>query len=170
MSEAVVVPFVGQIGLGADAHLNDCGPACALMVARAQGRLLDMSVDQAYDLVAPAGDKYTSWNQLKQIMEYAGIDAAVQHDLRIGELFEMLVDGRPPICLVNYGVIKPYSHYPGVFTGAHFVVLVDMNPGTAIIHDPLTGPSLHIPMADWKRAHDSTPGNLLRYAALVEVA
>ena len=162
------IPFVSQVGTGANQHRNDCGPACALMVAQAHGKLLEMNVDQAYDLVAPAGDQYTSWGQLQQILRVANIDTEVQHDLGIGDLFEHLVARRTPICLVSYKVIKRYSRYPSSYTGAHFVVLVDMSPRLVTIHDPLTTPNLQLPIEAWLEAHESTKGNRLHYAALIE--
>src|SRR5690606_13575976 len=40
------VPYISQVDEGRP--INDCGPACALMVARAYGKALDTSIDDLY--------------------------------------------------------------------------------------------------------------------------
>lgn len=162
------IPYVKQTGSGADQHRNDCGPACALMIARARGRWLDKPLDDLYDQIVPAGDTFTGFTQLKAALAQVGIAASVMENLTAGNLLDMLLCDRLMIALVAYGPLKPHTYYAGAFTGAHFVVPVNISLTTVTFHDPLTRADVVVPIANWMEAWEKTPGNSVRYAALIE--
>ena len=164
------VPYVKQTGAGADKHRNDCGAACALMIARARGQWLNTPVDQLYDQLIPAGDTFTTFAQLRAALASVGVKTTFQQGLTPGDMLDFMVSDRLLIALVRYGAIKPYTYYAGTFTGSHFVVPVNITPELVTIHDPLTRADVVVPMADWLAGWETTPGNSVRYAALVEDA
>lgn len=147
------VPYVGQVGSGADEHGNDCGAASEAMVKR---YFLGDSptVDALYNAIRPSGDSYLSVGELLSQLTKAGIPCQWDAGIPTTELYSILAEGVPGIALIRYGALNIIR--PNNFTGSHFVVVIGMDLDTVYIHDPLNTPTsgecIKIPVKTWEIA------------------
>lgn len=153
MASKLSVPYVGQVGEGANLHGNDCGPASAAMVIKYSGADCP-TVDKLFDEVQPAGDAYTSFGDLSKLLDARGIDVDYGQGVSNGDLYEYLTRGMPLIALIRYGALATIR--PNKFTGSHFVVVIGIDLDTVYIHDPLNTPTsgegVAVPLAMWEDA------------------
>lgn len=132
------VPYIGQVGEGANEHGNDCGPACVSMILRWAG-ITPPPIDALYDEVKPSGDSYTSFGDLMGLLSRRGLDPDYEAGVETKDLYWILRLGVPVIALVSYGVLATIR--PNKFAGNHFVVVIGMDLDTVYIHDPLNTPT-----------------------------
>ncbi len=66
------VPYVSQLGEGANTHKNDCGATSAIMLLRAYLNLT-MTPDEFYTKFSIAGDPYLSVTQLRNALGSLGL-------------------------------------------------------------------------------------------------
>jgi hypothetical protein len=144
------VPYIGQVGSGANEHYNDCGPTSAGMVIKFYGANFT-SIDALFNEVQPSGDSYTSFGDICKLWDARGIDADYAQEVTLGELYEYLVKGAPVVALIHYGALE--SVRPNSFKGSHFVVVIGMDLQNVYIHDPLnnvsTGERVPVPINLW---------------------
>jgi len=154
------VPYVGQVGTGANEHYNDCGPTSAAMVIKFYGANFT-TIDVLFNEVQPSGDSYTSFGDICKLWDARGIDADYAQEVSLGELYEYLVKGAPVVALIRYGALE--SIRPNTFKGSHFVVVIGMDLQNVYIHDPLntptTGECVPVPINLWNSCW-STLGDL----------
>lgn len=167
------VPFLTQLSTG----LNNCGPACLAMLARYVGAktgrsdLIAITVQE----VAARMNKGTGFASLGDLLRTAGLldmQTAILTMLAEGSIANQLDRGLPFIALVDRGKLKPSF---GNFDGAHFVVVHGYGKGFGVVHDPLStatgsGVGWKVPTADLMSAWASSPGNSVKFAALVLAA
>ncbi|BCY18698.1 hypothetical protein hrd7_25470 [Leptolinea sp. HRD-7] len=153
MTHKLSVPYVGQVGDGANGHGNDCGPASAAMVITFAGAVCP-TVDKLFDEVQPAGDAYTSFGDLSKLLDARGIDVDYDQGVSNGKLYEYLTRGMPLIALIRYGALARIR--PNLFTGSHFVVVIGIDLDTVYINDPLNTPTsgegIAVPLEMWEDA------------------
>lgn len=147
------VPYVGQVGEGANEHGNDCGPTSVAMVLKFFG--IDVpTVDKLFNEVQPSGDGYTSFGDLCKLLSARGVDVDYDAGISNGQLYEYLTKGAPVIALIRYGALSAIR--PNKFTGSHFVVVIGMDLDTVYIHDPLNTPTsgecVKVPLETWNSA------------------
>lgn len=113
------IPYISQIASGRPA--NDCGPACALMVARAYGLARNTTIDDVY---AQYGlpDEPLSVNRVMGILRDLGV-ACHRETGNLGQLRNWLDARTPPILLVD-------------LYGGHFAVATGYSGTSYTIHDP----------------------------------
>jgi GH25 family lysozyme M1 (1,4-beta-N-acetylmuramidase)/uncharacterized protein YvpB len=136
MVNTLKVPFISQISTSALEHNNDCGAASALMILKAYGSGSE-TVDQLYNQISPAGDSALSIGGLQQVLAKNGIKNEWKGDMKLADLFSILVADRPVIALIHYAplVDAKLTEKTG-FRGAHFVVVISMDIDYVYIHDP----------------------------------
>jgi hypothetical protein len=147
------VPYLGQVGYGADEHHNDCGPTSGGMVIKFFGISI-VSIDVLFNEVQPSGDAYTSFGDICKLWDVRGIGADYDQEVTLGKLYEYLIKGVPIVALIRYGALE--SIRPNTFKGSHFVVIVGMDLKNVYIHDPLnnvsSGELVQVPLALWNTA------------------
>jgi len=113
------VPYISQIDEGRP--INDCGPACALMVARGYGHALDTSID---DLYARHGwaDVPLAVSTIMQLLSSLGVPCH-RATGSLAQLRRWIDERTPPILLVD-------------LYGGHFVVATGYGSGYVTVHDP----------------------------------
>lgn len=150
------VPYISQITPGALIHNNDCGAACALMVARTYNQAKDKTVDQIYDRIAPAGDIPLSASGLQAALGYYGVKSLWMAGVHIHDMYDVLADWKPIIALIHYDpLVKAELTEKKSFRGAHFVVVTGMDIKSICIHDPYTtesGENLDVPIVVFEQA------------------
>lgn len=130
------VPYVSQLGQGADSRRNDCGAAAAVMLIEAYtGRA--MTPDSFYDKFNIPGDPYLSISQLRDALGSEGILTELKAGLTLRDLFGNLLYGRPGIVLIKYSVLRDAGLTEKTFSGPHFSVAVGMDLKYIYLHDPL---------------------------------
>lgn len=130
------VPYVSQLGSGADAHKNDCGAAAAIMLLGAYFNV-QMTPDEFYTKFSIPGDPFLSVVQLRNAMGSLGLLTDFRATLTIQDLFGALAAGKPPLVLLRYKVLEEAGLTEKTFEGPHFAVVVGMDVKYIYIHDPL---------------------------------
>ena len=130
------VPYVSQLGEGANTHKNDCGATSAIMLLRAYLNLT-MTPDEFYTKFSIAGDPYLSVTQLRNALGSLGLLTDFKATLTLQDLFAALAAGKPPIVLLRYKVLEEAGLTEKTFEGPHFAVVVGMDVKYIYVHDPL---------------------------------
>ena len=150
------VPYIGQVGSGANEHGNDCGASSAAMVIQFCG-VQPPTIDTLFNEANPNGDAYLSVGDLLGMLSRRGINADWDANITNVELFRILSTGVPVIALIRYGALETIR--PNKFTGSHFVVVIGMDLDTVYIHDPLNTPTsgecVPVPVKLWDTAWSS---------------
>jgi hypothetical protein len=122
------IPFVSQMGPGADAHRNDCGAACAVMLLKAYlGKR--MTPDEFYTKNGLQGDSLVSVAQIIDGMSRQGLLSESRPGLALANLFTYLAMGKPLIALLRYKTLKD--------AGLNFVVVIGIDSKYVYVNDPL---------------------------------
>lgn len=158
----MIIPYVGQVGTGANEHGNDCGAACAAMIISAAGMDF-VSVDAIYNEINPKNDTYLSVGGVMSVLSRRGIDVDWDANIPTSRLKSYTDSGRPCIALIRYGALSGIR--PNKFTGSHFVVILAVDDYFVTIHDPLntptTGENVRVPRVmfdtSWSTVGDGNP-------------
>jgi len=130
------VPYVTQLGVGAEMHKNDCGAASAIMLVRAYTNTA-ITPDEFYAKFNIQGDPYLSVPTLRDIMGKLGVLTNFKAGLTIPDLFNALATGKPLIILLRYKVFEDAGLTEKHFEGPHFSVAVGMDSKYIYLNDPL---------------------------------
>jgi hypothetical protein len=130
------VPYLSQIGDGAEKHRNDCGAACAVMLLRAYTNTT-MTSDQFYALFNISGDPYLSVPTLRTAMSKMGLLTSFKAGLSMADLFNTLATGKPAMVLIRYKTLEDAGLTERHYEGPHFAVGVGMDSKYIYLHDPL---------------------------------
>lgn len=151
MTSTLNVPYVGQVGVGANEHGSDCGAASISMVIQYMGTDAP-SVDKLYNEMYPSGNIYLSVSDLMMALSRRNIDSDFDAGVETKDLFWILKRKIAPVALIRYGALSKIR--PNAFTGSHFVVVIGMDLDTVYIHDPLntptSGSNIAVPMDIWE--------------------
>ncbi len=132
------VPYISQLGPGADARKNDCGAASSIMLLRAYLPNFKMTPDEFYTRFSiPGADPYLSVTQLRNALGSLGLLTDFKATLTMQDLFAFLAAGKPVIVLLRYKVFEDAGLTEKTFEGPHFAVVVGMDIRNIYIHDPL---------------------------------
>jgi len=130
------VPYVTQIGAGADTHKNDCGAACAVMFLRAYTDT-DLTPDQFYTTFSIQGDPYLSVTTIRNAIGKLGVLTTFKAGLSMANLFDTFATGKPVIVLIRYKTLEDAGLTEKHYEGPHFAVGVGMDTKYIYLHDPL---------------------------------
>ena len=168
----LAVPYISQLGNGADQHNNDCGAAAGAMLVKAYTGTA-ITPDGFYKKTGMSGDKYLSAYQIMDVMKSFEVHSVWYRDLTLADLFGFLVQKRPIIALISYATLRTAIKTESAFSGPHFAPVVGADVASIYIHDPLWkdegGKALRVPIDAFNRAWaDSGPVNPnLHYGAIV---
>jgi hypothetical protein len=131
------VPYISQLGVGAEQHHNDCGAACSCMVISGYKDAVP-TVDEFYDKAQSSGDVYLSASQMISTMRRYGVNTD-WYISNIETLKKTLLSGRPIICLILYKTLVDAKIVQSTFKGYHFVLVVGYDIENIYVNDPLSG-------------------------------
>jgi len=132
----LVVPYISQLGPGADSRRNDCGAAVSAMILAAYtGNFI--TPDEFYEKFNIIGDPYLTQEHVRNALGSEGLPTHFKSDLEIDDLFEYLRSGIPIIIPTNYNVLHEAGLTESAFAGPHFSVVVGMDLKNIYVHDPL---------------------------------
>lgn len=147
------IPYIGQVGTGANEHGSDCGAACAAMILAYAGKPVS-SVDALYNEAKPSGDGYLWVSDIMQMLFKRSIDCDWDAPVTTDRLVALVKAGNPVIALIDYDELEAIR--PNSFNGSHFVVVYDGDDKNIYIHDPLNSPTsganTKVPRAMWDKA------------------
>jgi hypothetical protein len=146
------VPYISQEDRDSDEHVNDCGVACALMLAR---RLNDqtLTVEAMAKLLNMGRYTLTSFQHIYDTLNRYRVSFAFKRPFNITHAFQSLNLGKPIISLINYGAIFPTKPIP------HFIVIRGYDEQYMYINDPLNFNNKKIPYDIYSRAIGTTNEN-----------
>ena len=132
----LTVPYISQLGRGADSRSNDCGAAAAAMVLAAYTGTF-ITPDEFYEKFKITGDPYLNVKQVRDALGYEGVANEFKSNLALKDLFESLVSGIPCIVPTKYSVLQDTGLTEQTFAGPHFSVVIGMDLRNIYVHDPL---------------------------------
>lgn len=130
------VPYISQLGAGADAHLNDSGAAAVLMLLHAYLNL-NLLPDDFYPTFGISTDSPLSLLQLKTALTSRAIPADLREKLTLQDLFVFLAASKPVIIPLNYQVLAQAGLTEQSPTGTQYSVVVGLDARNIYLHDPL---------------------------------
>lgn len=130
------VPYVSQLGADADAHANDCGAACAVMLLAAYQKS-SITPDRFYTQFNISGDPYLTVTQIRNALNRMGLMNEFRAGLTVSDLFNLVATGKPAIVLIRYKILYEAGLTEKSFQGPHFAVVVGLDPKFVYLHDPL---------------------------------
>lgn len=156
------VPYISQLGTGADVYNNDCGAAAGAMLVQGYTDKKP-TVDQFHQATGVTVDVYLSAYQIINALAYYEVPA----NWKISNLLTLLVDlnsGRPVICLISYGVLVDAKVTQNItFRGFHFIVAVGYDAENIYINDPLWkdagGKEVAVPQGVFNRSWQQAGAN-----------
>ena len=130
------VPYISQLGAGADQFINDSGAAAGAMLIQAY---TDQTITPAefYEQTGQIGDAPLSFAQISSTLSAKGLPVELRSGLKLADLSLILFSGRPVIALVKQTVLNTAGLTPEKFDGPHYLVVAGMDVDQAFIHDPL---------------------------------
>ncbi len=138
MTKLLNVPWISQLGYGADIYNNDCGPACCSMVVAAlKGDIV--SPNEWYKMDGwgkPTTDIGTYAYQLQAALNLFEIESMLDNVLSLYELQTYINAGRLIIPLVDYGVFSDagLTQIKGHF--GHWFLVIGYDEWNIITLDP----------------------------------
>jgi hypothetical protein len=130
------VPYVAQLGAGADKFANDSGAASGVMLVRAYTDKTP-TVDEFFAKAGQTTDKALTLMQVVTGLTTYGVTVEQRASLKLADLALILVTGRPVIVLVKYSVLNAAGLTPETDEGPHCLVVVGLDVKNIYVHDPL---------------------------------
>lgn len=133
------VPFVSQVGPGADSRKNDSGAAAAVMLARAYQPNSAFTPDVFSARFALPADTHFNLAQIRAALASLGLSTESRAGLGMQDLFAFLAASKPVLAPLRYQTLAEAGlaeHGPG---GPHFVVVVGLDIRHVYLHDPRCG-------------------------------
>lgn len=130
------VPYVSQLGPGADRFVNDSGAAAGAMLARAYTEKVP-SPDEFFSRCGQTSDKALTLAQIATGLAAYGVSVEQRVSLKLSDLALVLFSGRPAILLVKYDVLTAAGLTPETDVNPHSLVAVGLDWERVYIHDPL---------------------------------
>ena len=145
-----------QLGPGADAHHNDCGPASDAMLLRTYNLAMQITVDELYNQLVPAGDVPISASALMRQMQSYGLKTVWYIETKTDQVYGYLRGRRPVLALVHYGALVDagYTQFKG-FRAGHFLVIRGIDLDNYYINDPYRSDGMFnipVPIAVFEKA------------------
>lgn len=132
----LAVPYVSQLGSGAELNTNDSGAASAIMLLGAYFNV-QMTPDDFCEKFGIPGDPYLSVLQMRNAMGGLGLLTDFRANLTVQDLFAILAAGKPPIVPLHHKVLEAAGLTEQTSEGPHFVVVVGLDVKNIYVHDPL---------------------------------
>jgi len=132
----LAVPYISQLGPGADSRHNDCGAAAAAMILAAYTSNI-ITPDAFYDKFNISGDPHLTVDQLRAALGSEGIATELKSNLSLNDLFNLLTSDTPLIIPTKYSVLHDAGLTENSYAGPHFSVVVGMDIKNIYVHDPL---------------------------------
>jgi predicted double-glycine peptidase len=155
------VPYISQLGPGADSRHNDCGAAAVAMVLAAYTGAF-ITPDEFYDKFNITGDPFLTADHVRNALGSKGITTDFKSSLEFKDLFSYLLSDIPIIIPTNYSVLHDAGLTENTFAGPHFSVVVGMDLKNIYVHDPLftkpeDGDARAYPLDIFLKAWTNTP-------------
>lgn len=130
------VPYISQLGSGADQFNNDSGAACGVMLVRAY---TDKTItpNSFFTQSGQTTDTSLSFTHISNALNANGVTVELRTSLKLSDLALILSSGRPAILLVKQTILKDAGLTPESYTGPHYLVAAGLDVANVYVHDPL---------------------------------
>jgi len=132
------VPFVSQVGAGADSRQNDSGAAAAIMLLRAYQPDSALTPEAFSSHLALPADSHFSLAQIRAALTSLGIPTELRAGLGIQDLFAFLAASKPVLVTLRYQTLAALRAglAENGYSGPQFAVVVGLDIHYIYIHDP----------------------------------
>jgi hypothetical protein len=130
------VPWLSQLGRGAEYAVGDCGPACVAMLLRWRGTAGVAVDDVARATGRPAGFVSAHVLDLIGAARRWGLGLWWAKGLALADLRREIEAGYPAIALVHYPSLPARVRYDKSYQECHFVVVMGWTDDAVLYHDP----------------------------------
>lgn len=130
------VPFVSQVGTGADSRQNDSGAAAAVMLTRAYLPNSAMTPDIFSTRFALPPDTHFNLAQMRAALASLGIPTELRAGLGMQEVFAFLAASKPILAPLRYQTLAEAGLMEHGPSGPHFVIVVGLDIRHIYIHEP----------------------------------
>jgi hypothetical protein len=130
------VPFVSQVGAGADSRQNDSGAASAVMLLCAYQPDSTLTPDTFSARFALPGDLHFNLAQIRAALAGLGVPTESRAGLGIQDVFAFLAASKPVLAALRYQTLTEAGLTESGPSGPHFVVVVGLDIRHVYIHDP----------------------------------
>lgn len=170
------VPFVSQVGSGADSRQNDSGAAAAVMLIRAYQSHSAFTPDVFATRFAVPADSHFTLAQIRAALASLGIATESRAGLAMQDLFAFLAASKPVLAALRYQTLAEAGLTENGPGGPHFVIVVGLDIRHAYLHDPrcataTEGAARAIPLdifwRAWKESAIETQSPIPERSALV---
>ncbi len=130
------VPYVSQLGPGAEQFTNDSGAAAGVMLVRAYTDK-SLTPNDFFNQSGQHADNPLSFTHIANALNANGVPAELRVPLKLADLALILSSGRPAILLVKQAVLQQAGLTTETYNGPHYLVAVGLDVKQVYIHDPL---------------------------------
>ena len=99
------VPYVSQLGTGADQHVSDSGAACGSMLVQAYTSKV-LSTDAFFNQTGQTRDTSLTLAQISSTLRNNGVAVEQRSGLKVADLILTISSARPAILLIKQGVLQ----------------------------------------------------------------
>jgi hypothetical protein len=129
------VPYVSQVGEGAEQLNNDTGAAAGAMLVQAYtGK--PVTPNDFFQQSSRKSDLPLTLQQISTVLTSNGVAVDQRSALKLAELALILATGRPALLLVKYAILQQAGLAPETYNGAHYLVAVGLDIKNVYVHDP----------------------------------
>ncbi len=135
-STLLSVPYVSQIGPGANTYTYDSGAAVGAMFVRAYTSQTP-SVDEFFQSSRQSAEKPLTLQQISATLSQYGVAVDGRAGMKLSDLLMALASFRPVILLVKQLTLHDAGLTPETLDGPHYLVAVGADAENIYVHDPL---------------------------------
>jgi hypothetical protein len=130
------VPYVSQLGAGADQFTHDSGAAAGAMLIRAFTDKV-ITPDAFFTQTGQHADLPLSFTQIANTLSANGVVVELRGAMKLADLALILSSTRPALIMVKQTVLQQAGLTPETYTGPHYMVAVGLDVKYVYVHDPL---------------------------------
>jgi hypothetical protein len=129
------VPYVSQLGPGADRYTHDSAAAVGAMLVRAYTSQ-PATPDEFFGRSGQTTDRPLTFQQIGNILNQFSLPNDIRHGLKLVDLFAALTMSRPVFMAVHQITLRDNGLTGESYDGIHYVLAVGVDVENIYIHDP----------------------------------
>jgi len=173
------VPYVRQVGEGADKFTHDSGAAAGCMLVHAYTPKRP-TVDEFFVRTGMTSDKPLSPQQVAKALASYSILTDTRYSQKVSDIYDALAFMKPVILILRHQVLREVGLTTETTEAPHYLAAVGFDVDNIYIHDPLrnegdeSGRALRVPLMifyeAWNKVVQAIPSQFDRAAIIPKFA